>query len=64
VKELGGHPFYIRKIMAAAKKYNPTKLYEIIGILREYDMKSKGMGTSGMTDSGELQKEMIYKILH
>jgi len=64
VAQLGGHPFYIRKIIAASKKYNPTKLYEIIGILREYDMKSKGMGVSGLTDSGELQKEMIYKILH
>ncbi|SHJ28900.1 DNA polymerase III, delta subunit [Tangfeifania diversioriginum] len=64
VSQLGGHPFYIRKIIAASKKYNPTKLYEIIGILREYDMKSKGMGVSGLTDSGELQKEMIYKILH
>lgn len=64
VAELGGHPFYIRKIMAASKKYNPTKLYEIIGILREYDMKSKGFGVSGLTESGELQKEMIYKILH
>jgi len=64
VAQLGGHPFYIRKIMAASKKYNPTKLYEIIGILREYDMKSKGMGVSGLTESSELQKEMIYKILH
>lgn len=64
VAELGGHPFYIRKIIAASKKYNPTKLYEIIGILREYDMKSKGMGVSGLTDTSELQKEMIYKILH
>ena len=64
VAELGGHPFYIRKIIAASKKYNPTKLYEIIGILREYDMKSKGFGVSGLTESGELQKEMIYKILH
>ena len=64
VAQLGGHPFYIRKIIAASKKYNPTKLYEIIGILREYDMKSKGMGVSGLTESSELQKEMIYKILH
>lgn len=64
VAQLGGHPFYIRKIIAASKKYNPAKLYEIIGILREYDMKSKGMGVSGLTDTSELQKEMIYKILH
>lgn len=64
VKTMGGHPFYIRKIIAASKNYSPTKLYEIIGILREYDLKSKGMGVSTMVETGELQKEMIYKILH
>ena len=64
IKTMGGHPFYIKKIIAASKKYNPTKLYEIIGILREYDLKSKGMGVSTLTNQAELQKEMIYKILH
>ncbi len=64
VKALGGHPFYIRKIVAAAKRYNPTKLYEIIGLLRTFDLKSKGIGSSTFTDQSELQKELIYKILH
>ncbi|MDD2380547.1 MAG: DNA polymerase III subunit delta [Mariniphaga sp.] len=64
ISTIGGHPFYIRKIIAAAKKYNPTKLYEIMGILREYDLKSKGMNVSPLTEPAELQKEMIYKILH
>ncbi|HZH73864.1 MAG TPA: DNA polymerase III subunit delta [Mariniphaga sp.] len=56
--------FYAKKLITASKKYNPTKLYEIIGILREYDLKSKGMGVSTMVETAELQKEMIYKILH
>lgn len=64
IKTMGGHPFYIKKIIAASKKYTPTKLYEIMGILREYDLKSKGMGVSTLTDQAGLQKEMIYKILH
>ncbi|HDR50913.1 MAG TPA: DNA polymerase III subunit delta [Mariniphaga anaerophila] len=64
IKTMGGHPFYIKKIIAASKKYTPTKLYEIMGILREYDLKSKGLGVSTLTDQAELQKEMIYKILH
>jgi DNA polymerase III subunit delta len=64
IQQMGGHPFYIRKLMAASKKYNPTKLYEIMGILREYDLKSKGMDVSPMVDPAELQKELIYKILH
>jgi DNA polymerase-3 subunit delta len=62
--ELRLHPFLAKQYIAAAKRYSPTKLYEIMGILREYDLKSKGMGVSGLINSSELQKEMVYKILH
>jgi DNA polymerase-3 subunit delta len=62
--QLGMHPFAAKNVIAAARKYTPTKLYEIIGILREYDMKSKGFDTSTAVSTGDLQKEMIYKILH
>ncbi len=64
LKAIGGHPFYLKKIMAASKNYSTEKLLEIISILREYDLKSKGIGVSTMVDTAELQKEMIYKILH
>jgi DNA polymerase-3 subunit delta len=62
--ELRVHPFFVREYVSAAKRYSPTKLYEIMGILREYDMKSKGFNVSTMVETGDLQKEMIYKILH
>jgi DNA polymerase III subunit delta len=62
--ELGIHPFAAKNVVVAAKRYTPTKLYEIIGILREYDLKTKGFEVSGMVSSADLQKEMIYKILH
>jgi len=62
--KLGVNPFFVKDYIAAARKYSPTKLYEIIGILREYDMKSKGFGVSGLVSTADLQKEMIYKILH
>jgi len=62
--ELRVHPFIAKSYIAAAKKYSPTKLYEIMGILREYDMKSKGFDVSTMVETTDLQKEMIYKILH
>ncbi|PIF06109.1 MAG: DNA polymerase III subunit delta [Draconibacterium sp.] len=62
--QLGIHPYFVKDTIAAAKRYSSTKLYEIIGILREYDMKSKGFEVSTLIDEGELQKEMIYKILH
>ncbi|MBN1985493.1 MAG: DNA polymerase III subunit delta [Prolixibacteraceae bacterium] len=62
--ELRVHPFIAKSYIEAAKRYSPTKLYEIMGILREYDMKSKGFEVSPMVDMADLQKEMIYKILH
>lgn len=57
------NPFFVQGYVAAAKNYNIKKLVEIIAILREYDMKSKGMGDVS-SSPGDLQREMIYKILH
>jgi len=63
-KKYNLHPFIAGIYIKAAKKYSPSRLYRIMGILREYDMKSKGLGSSGMLETVELQREMIYKILH
>ena len=57
------HPFFVKTYVAAAKNYNIKKLVEIISILREFDMKSKGWGSVTATPA-DLQREMIYRILH
>lgn len=57
------HPFFVKTYVAAAKNYNIKKLVEIISILREFDMKSKGWGNVSATPA-DLQREMIYRILH
>lgn len=57
------HPFFVKTYISAAKNYNIKKLVEIISILREYDMKSKGWGNVSASPA-DLQREMIYKILH
>jgi DNA polymerase-3 subunit delta len=57
------HPFFVKTYVAAAKNYNIKKLVEIISILREYDMKSKGWGNVSAS-AADLQREMIYRILH
>ena len=56
--------FIARKTIEEAKRYTPTKLFEIIGMLREYDMKSKGLDATGDVSQGDLYKELIYRILH
>ena len=57
------NPFFASDYMEAAKRYKPTKVAEIITILREYDMRSKGYG-GDTTSAGNLLKELIFKILH
>jgi DNA polymerase III subunit delta len=57
------NPFFISDYEVAARNYTPAKLYEIMGLLREYDLKSKGYKNVS-TDNGELLKELVYRILH
>jgi DNA polymerase III subunit delta len=60
---LGVHPFFVKDYEIAAKNYTIRKVVEIIGLLREYDLKSKGIG-SATTSNGELLKEFVFKTLH
>lgn len=61
--ELKVHPFFVKEYKLAARNYSPKKLIKIIGYLREYDLKSKGVDNVSATE-GDLLKEMIFKILH
>lgn len=44
-------------------KYSGKKVMQIIGAIRTYDAKSKGIDSPSTTD-GELLKELVYIILH
>ncbi len=57
------NPYFIGDYEKAAKQYNPKKTVEIISLLREYDLKSKGFNNVS-TSHGELLKELVYRILH
>jgi DNA polymerase III subunit delta len=60
---LGVSPFYLDQYRDAARVYDRDKLIRIIGYLREYDLKSKGVDNVSTT-GGELLKELNFKILH
>jgi DNA polymerase III subunit delta len=62
-KVLGMSPFFVDNFLKAAKNYSPKKVVEIISLLRETDMKSKGIGNVSASEI-DLQRELIYKILH
>lgn len=61
--ELGVNPFFVREYANAARLYPPAKCFEIIGLVREYDMRSKGVNNDS-TDNGELLRELVFKIMH
>jgi len=61
-RELGVHPFFVKDATAAAQNYPLKKATRIISLLREADVKSKGVGSTGNVSDGELLNELIFKI--
>jgi DNA polymerase III subunit delta len=62
-QKIGVTPFFLNDYIAAARNYSLDKVVNIISMMREYDLRSKG-ARGGNTDNGELLRELIYKILH
>lgn len=63
-KELGVSPYFIKDYEMAARNYNISKSFQIISLLRAYDLKSKGLDSTGNTTDGELLKELLFKMIH
>lgn len=62
-KLLGVHPFFMKDYVEGGRVYNAVKCAQVISLLREYDLKSKGVGNANIPD-GQLLREMIFKIMH
>ena len=59
------NPFFVMDYQQSAANYTSGKLTSIISLLREYDLKAKGVDSSGTSfPDGELMKELIFRILH
>jgi DNA polymerase III subunit delta len=59
---LGVNPYFLKDYDTYARNFSLPRTKKSIGILLEYDLKSKGLG-SNETEDGELLKEMVYKLL-
>jgi DNA polymerase III subunit delta len=57
------NPYFVGEYRTALTKYPKQKLEQVIQILKEYDLKSKGVDYTGGND-GELMKELMFKILN
>jgi DNA polymerase-3 subunit delta len=59
---VGIHPFFMRDYESASTRYSFSKVVSVIGLLREYDMKSKGL--NNVAPDAELLRELVFKIMH
>jgi len=57
------NPFFVKDYSQAAAKYDIGNTVRIIGLLRTYDLKSKGFDSIG-AEPGDLLRELAFKILH
>ena len=57
------NPYFVKDYSSAARNYSMKSISSKISILREFDLKSKGLGATNITNS-DLLKELIFKLLH
>lgn len=56
------NPYFVNEYINAARNYPMRKVSAIVSILREFDVKSKGVGSNAVPQ-GDLLKELLVKIL-
>ena len=62
-KVLGVNPFFLKDYDIALKNYPMRKVSQIVGSLRDIDVKSKGVGANALPQS-DLLREMLFKIFN
>lgn len=60
--EMGVGKYFLKDYAAASQRFSVQKIQNIISLLREYDLKTKGLGSTD--DKAELFKELIMKIMY
>ncbi|MFD2528724.1 DNA polymerase III subunit delta [Polaribacter marinaquae] len=61
-KAIGVNPYFVDEYFLAARNYPMRKVAQVIAMLREADVKSKGVGAN--QPSHDILKELLFKILH
>ncbi len=57
--------YALRDYRSALRYYSRSKTEEVIGLLKEYDLKAKGVNFNSVgKEDGALLKELVFKILH
>ncbi|CAM1344423.1 DNA polymerase III subunit delta [Tenacibaculum amylolyticum] len=61
-RALGVNPYFVDDYVQAARNYPMRKVSQVIGLLRDADVKSKGVGANQSQE--DILKELVFKILH
>ena len=62
-RALGVNPYFVQDYTIAGKNYPMRKVSQVISLLRDADVKSKGVGANAIP-AGDLLKELLFKIIH
>ncbi len=57
------NPYFVNEYILAARNYPMRKVSLVVSILRDFDVKSKGVGANAVPQ-GDLLKELLVKILN
>ena len=60
---MGCAPYFVKDYQEASRLLTLPRVVNAISLLREYDLKSKGVGNVS-TDGGALLQELVFKIMH
>jgi DNA polymerase-3 subunit delta len=56
------NPYFVNEYLVAARNYPMKKVSSVIGLLREFDVKSKGVGSNAIPQ-GDLLKELLVRVI-
>lgn len=62
-KVLRINPYFVPEFQIAARNFPMKKVSECIALLRDADLKSKGVGANSLSE-GDILKELVFKILN
>jgi len=57
------NPYFVNEYLDAARNFPMRKVSEVVALLREFDVKSKGVNSNAVPQ-GDLLKELLVKILN
>ncbi|MCB0447165.1 MAG: DNA polymerase III subunit delta [Gelidibacter sp.] len=57
------NPYFVNEYITAARNFPMKKVSSVVGTLRDFDVKSKGVGANAIPQ-GDLLKELMVKILN